>query len=110
MAIVKILLSGFVIWLASELGKRSGKLGGLVLSLPLTSLAAFVWIWIETKDANKVSQVSKETLIFIIPSLIFFIALHLLIQKQINFYLSFTFSILLTLISYFVFFKIRGEI
>ncbi len=110
MAIFKILLSGVTIWLVSELGKRSGKLGGLVLSLPLTSLVAFIWIWIETKDANKVSQVSKETLIFIVPSLIFFIALHLLIEKQVSFYVSFAVSITLTLISYFVFFKIRGEI
>ena len=97
MAIIKILASGIIIWLVGEFGKKSGKLGGLILSLPITSLIALFWLWIETQDASKVSSVSKETLIFIIPSFVFFIALHLSLERQLNFYLSFTLSILLTL-------------
>ena len=38
MPILKIAISGIIIWIASELGKKSGKLGGLILSLPLTTL------------------------------------------------------------------------
>ena len=110
MAILKILVSGVMIWLVGEVGKKSGKMGGLILSLPVTSLIALFWLWIETHDASKVSSVSKETLIFIIPSFVFFIALHLFLERQLNFYFSFAASILLTMSAYFAFFKIRGEI
>jgi len=110
MAIFKILVSGIMIWAVSEVGKKSGKMGGLILSLPVTSLIALSWIWFETHDASKVSAVSKETLIFILPSFVFFIALHLFLERQLNFYLSFATSILLTMGAYFAFFKFRGEI
>lgn len=108
MAILKIIVGGSLIWLITELGKRSGKIGGLILSLPLTSLIALFWLWLETHDAGKVSSVAKEGLIFILPSLVFFISLPLLLEKQIHFYLSFALSTLLTLVSYWVFYKMRG--
>ncbi len=109
MALLKIFISGIIIWLATEFGKKSGKLGGLILSLPLTTLIALCWLWYETHDASKISSVAKETLIFVIPSFVFFIALPLLLERELNFYLSFIISIVLTLIAYFAFYKIRGE-
>jgi uncharacterized membrane protein (GlpM family) len=110
MAVIKVLLGGIIIWLVSELGKRSGKVGGLVLSLPVTSIVALLWLWFETHDSSKVADVSKETLVFIIPSLIFFIALPILLQRSINFYVSFALAVSFTLGSYFIFYKFRGEI
>jgi len=107
MAILKIVISGIVIWLSSELGKRSGKLGGLVLSLPLSSILAILWLWGETKDTQKIAALSLETLIFIIPSFAFFIVLSLLLQKNTHFYLSFFIAVLVTLGAYFLFFKFR---
>ena len=109
MPILKILIGGILIWLATEFGKRSGKLGGLVLSLPMTSLIALLWLWFETRDVAKVAETAKETLIFVLPSFVFFITLPLMLGKQIQFYVSFSVSIVLTLIAYFIFFKIRGE-
>jgi hypothetical protein len=110
MAIFKILLGGTLLWLATELGKRSGKMGGLVLSLPITSMIAFLAIWFETKDPMQVANVSKQTLVFILPSFVFFIALPILLQKSVNFYFSFMIATSLTLVSYFTFYKLRGEL
>ena len=110
MAMIKILLGGMMIWGVSELGKRSGKVGGLVLSLPVTSIFALLYLWFETRDETKVAAVSKETLIFILPSLTFFILLPFLLEKSLNFYLSFALAICLTLVSYFIFYRVRGEI
>ena len=109
MPILKIAISGIIIWLASELGKKSGKLGGLILSLPLTTLITLIWIWIETKDSLKIASVSKETLIFVIPSFVFFIALPQLLHRGLHFYLSFAISISLTLGAYLAFYRLRGE-
>jgi hypothetical protein len=108
MAIFKILVSGTLTWAAIELGKRSGKLGGLMLSLPITSIIALCWLWFETRDPAKIASVSTETVIFILPSFVFFIALSALLSRQVSFTISFTASIVLTLLAYAIFFKIRS--
>jgi len=43
-AITKALLSGAIIAATSEVAKRSPALGAIILSLPLVSLLAFVWL------------------------------------------------------------------
>ena len=108
MAILKILISGILIWLTTELGKRSGKMGGLILSLPVTSIIALCWLWFDTKDAAKVSAVSLETLIFILPSFVFFIVLSFMLTRAFSFSLSFCSSVACTVIAYGIFFKIRS--
>ena len=109
MFFIKILISSVIIASVSEVAKKSGKLGGLILSLPLTSLLALLLIWIENKDALKVAQVSSETLIFVLPSLVFFLVLPLCIHQNLNFYLSFAIAIISTLFAYFLFYHFRGE-
>ncbi len=108
-AIVKILMSGVLIWLVTEFGKKSGKLGGLILSLPVTSIIALTWLWFETKDSAKVASVSKETLVFILPSLVFFVLLWLLLERGVNFYVTLASSIVVTALSYALFFNLRGD-
>ena len=108
MPILKILVSGVLIWLSSEIGKRSGKLGGLILSLPLTSIIAISWLWFETKDTTKVSSLATETLVFILPSLVLFFALPVLISRSVPFILAMGISIVITLVAYALFFKLRG--
>ena len=41
----KALLSGLIVAAVSEIGKRSPALGALILSLPLVSILAFIWLW-----------------------------------------------------------------
>ena len=41
----KALLSGAIVATASEIAKRSPALGALILSLPLVSIFAFIWLW-----------------------------------------------------------------
>ena len=108
MAIAKILVSALIIWIVGEVGKKSGVLGGLILSLPLTSILALSWLWLETRDSNQVATLSLETLIFVVPSFVFFILLWLLISRGMHFYFSFSCAILATLGAYFLFFKLRG--
>lgn len=107
MPILKIILGGFLIWIVSEVGKSSGKLGGLILSLPTTSILAILWLWFETKDPSKIASLSSETSIFILPSFVFFVSLPLLLQRPLNFYLAFAISIVLTFFAYALFFKLR---
>jgi len=78
--VIKALVSGVLVALASEAGKRSSLLGAILISLPLTSILALAWLYSDTRDASKVSDLSWSILWIVLPSIVFFIALPLLIR------------------------------
>ena len=49
---VKIIITAFIVVLISEIAKRSTVIAGIVASVPLTSLLAFVWFYFDTQDVN----------------------------------------------------------
>jgi hypothetical protein len=79
--LVKLLLSAALIVLISEISKRTGYLGGLIASLPLVSLLAIGWMWLETHDTAKIADFSRSVFWFVLPSLLFFILLPWLMPK-----------------------------
>jgi len=100
--IVKTVLSALIIVGVSEISKRSTLFGGIVASLPLVSILAMIWLYIETKDTAKISKLSYDILWLVIPSLSFFLAFPLLLKFKINFYLSILLSIIIMLIFYYI--------
>jgi hypothetical protein len=86
--IVKVALSAILIVAVSEIAKRSSFLGGLIASLPIVSLLAFVWLYVDTKSLDKVASLSTSIFWLVLPSLSLFIALPLLLKKTGDFYLS----------------------
>jgi len=56
--IVKTLITACIIVGVSELAKRSVFASAFLLSLPLTSLLAFIWIYIESNDSAKIINMS----------------------------------------------------
>jgi hypothetical protein len=59
--IAKAALSGLIIALVSELAKRSPSLGALVVSLPLISILAMIWLWRDTEDAARLAAHAEAT-------------------------------------------------
>jgi hypothetical protein len=49
----KAAISGIVIAVASEIARRSPALGALIVSLPLVSLLALIWLWHDTGDSQR---------------------------------------------------------
>jgi len=49
---IKVALSAVLIVVISEIGKRSSLWSALIASLPLTSLLAFVWLYLDTGDSR----------------------------------------------------------
>lgn len=80
-ALVKLFLSAGIIVVVSEVGKRNSLLAGVLASLPLTSLLAFISLYMETGDAEKVVALSQNIFWLIIPSLTLFITLPWLIKR-----------------------------
>jgi uncharacterized membrane protein (GlpM family) len=87
-SLIKIVITSVLIVIISEVSKRSSLLGAVLTSLPLVSILAMIWLYIDTKDASKVIDLTHSILWFIIPSLAFFISLPLLLKKGVDFYVS----------------------
>lgn len=81
----KTLITALIIVAASELAKRYTLASALLLSLPLTSLLAFIWIYVESKDIGKIIEMSYSVFWMVIPSLAFFLILPLLLKAEMKF-------------------------
>ena len=100
--IIKILISSILIVAISEISKRSSLLGAILASIPLVSVLAFIWLYIDTGSVEKISKLSYSIFWLVIPSLILFISLPILLKLGINFYASLFFSIILTVTGYYL--------
>ena len=98
--IIKAVLSGAIVAAVSEVARRYPGWGGLVASLPLTSLLAMVWLYRDSGDAVRVAELSTSTIWFFVPSVPLFIALPILIRSGIGFWLSMAICVVGTLILY----------
>jgi len=97
---IKVFLSAIIIVTVSEVAKRSSLLGGMIASLPLVSILAMIWIYIDTKDIEKISQLSTSIFWLVIPSWTLLFTLPIFLKKGIGFYASLGLSALLTMIAY----------
>lgn len=97
---IKILLSSLIIVAVSEIAKRSSMLGALLASLPLTSLLAFVWLYLDTGDALKVASLSSDIFWLVLPSLPLFLLLPWLIKLGWGFWLALGAAVLVTAACY----------
>lgn len=92
----KVLLTTGVVVGVSELSRRSAVAGGFLASLPLTSLLAMIWLFVETKDAGKVADLSRGVFWLVLPSLALFLGLPWLIKYKWNFWAALGASVALT--------------
>jgi len=93
---VKLIITAGLIVVISEIAKRSSLLGAVLASIPLVSVLAMVWMYIETGDCAQISRLSVSIFWLVLPSLVLFVALPLLLKQGLNFYLSMSCSIALT--------------
>ncbi len=100
--IIKVLLSSVIIVAISEISKRSTLMGSIIASVPLVSLLAFIWMYIDTKDTVKIAELSQGIFWLVIPSLLFFILFPVLLKRNVEFWLSLGISLTLMVIGYFV--------
>lgn len=105
---LKIILSTAILVAVAELAKRSPFWGAALASLPLTSLLAFVWLYLDSGDIEKVAALSHGIFWLILPSLVLFIVLPLLLRYGLGFWLSLGIACFATATAYFGMVKILG--
>ncbi len=94
--IIKIAVTTVLVVAISEIAKRSSLVGAILASVPLISILAMTWLYIDTRDVARVSTLSTSVFWLVLPSLAFFVTLPLLLRQGLYFYLSIGISIVVT--------------
>ena len=95
--LIKTAVTTILIVAISEIAKRSSFVGALLASLPLISVLAMLWLYIDTNDVTKVSALATSVFWLVLPSLVLFVTLPLLLKQGLHFYVSISISIGLTI-------------
>jgi hypothetical protein len=105
---LKIGLSAAILVAVAEVAKRSSFWAAALASLPLTSLLAFVWLYLDSGDIDKIARLSQGIFWLVLPTLVLFIVLPLLLRSGLGFWLSLGTACLVTAVAYFGLVKILG--
>lgn len=98
--ILKVAVTAILVVLISEVSKRSSFVGAVLASVPLTSVLAMLWLYIDTGDVGRVGELAGSIFWLVLPSLALFVALPVLLAQGLNFYLCLALSIGITAICY----------
>ncbi|MES2163149.1 MAG: DUF3147 family protein [Pseudomonadota bacterium] len=79
--IIKYLLTSAVVVGVSEFAKRSDRLGGLLAALPLVTLLALIWLYIEKQPEQKIANHAWYTFWYVVPTLPMFLAFPALLPR-----------------------------
>ncbi|GAB1467582.1 hypothetical protein MASR2M64_02560 [Candidatus Cloacimonadota bacterium] len=105
--IIKTIVTLIIIVAVSEIAKKSSLIGGIIVSLPLVSILAMMWLWIDTKSKVKVAELSTTIFWLVIPSLVLFISLPILLKK-LDFGWAMVLSCSLTIAAYYIMISVLG--
>ena len=72
---LKIISSAVIITFVSEISGRMPKIGALILSLPVVSIIAMIFIWLKEKNLEPIVILSREMFVLVPIGLILFMPL-----------------------------------
>ena len=98
--VIKVVLSSIIIVSVSEIAKRVSWIAAIVASLPLVSILALIWLYIDTHDVQKIIALSNEIFWAVLPSLLFFAILPVLLRMGFNFPLALILSMVIMFLGY----------
>lgn len=98
--VTKTLISALILVAVSEIAKKSPFWGGALASLPLVSLLAMIWLYLDTKSVEKVAELSSSIFWLVLPTLPMFIALPAMLKAGLGFYSALGIASLLTIALY----------
>ncbi|TPG47777.1 DUF3147 family protein [Rhodanobacter glycinis] len=79
--VTKYLITAAVVVLVSEVAKRSDRLGGLFAALPLVTVLALIWLYVERQPQVKIANHAWYTFWYVVPTLPMFLAFPVLLPR-----------------------------
>jgi F0F1-type ATP synthase assembly protein I len=100
--VIKYIVTAAVVVIVSELAKASDKLGGLIAALPLVTVLALIWLYVEKQPVSKIANHAYYTFWYVIPTLPMFLLFPYLLPKW-GFWPTLLACIALTLVVFYVY-------
>jgi hypothetical protein len=97
MMMLKFIISGFLIAFASWLSGRKPILAGFIISLPLMSMLAILFSYLEYRDMSRVNEFAASIIVAVPLSLLFFVPFLLNRWFKMNFLMTFGTGLLLVI-------------
>lgn len=97
---LKTALTALIIVAVSELAKRSTAAAGLLASLPVMSVLALTWLYLDTRNTEQVAALSRSILLMIVPSLLFLVVLPIALKAGLGFPLALLLAAAVTAAAY----------
>jgi hypothetical protein len=98
--LAKALVSGVLIALISEIGKRLPTVAALLAALPLVSVLGMILLWRERPDPANMATFSLATFWYVLPSLPMFLLISALLRHGASFWLALGLGCALTVVLY----------
>jgi hypothetical protein len=98
--VIKLIASAVLIVVIAEVAKRTILIGALLASLPLTSLLAMIWLYVDTGDTTRVADLASGIFWLVLPSLALFLVLPALLRSGYSFWTALGIGCLVTFASY----------
>jgi len=79
----KLVITNIIIVFCAQIGKKFPTLGGLIATMPLTSLLVLLWLYTDNPgDFQLMTAYTRGVLWGIIPTILFFAAVYLCFRRQ----------------------------
>jgi hypothetical protein len=108
--LLKVAITSVVIVAVAEIAKRNVFWAALLDSLPLVTLLAFIWLYLDTGDTARIAALSWSVFWLVLPSLVLLLLLPLLLRIGWNFWLSLGVSCFTTAALYWLMVWLLGRI
>lgn len=79
--VFKYLVTAGLVVAISEVAKRSDKLGALIAALPMVSVLAMIWMYLETRSHETVGNHAWYTFWYVVPTLPMFLLFPFLLPR-----------------------------
>lgn len=99
---IKVAVTAVVVVVVADLAKRSSLRGAILASLPLTSLLAFTWLYLDTGNRQAVASLASSIFWLVLASLPLFLVLAALLRSGWGFWSSLGAACLVTIAAYFL--------
>ncbi|MCX7285870.1 MAG: DUF3147 family protein [Novosphingobium sp.] len=97
---LKAVISGLLIVIVSEIGRKLPAVGALVASLPLVSVLGMILLWNARPDAENMAIHAEATFWYVLPSLPMFLIIPALLRHGTSFWIALIAGCAITVVLY----------
>lgn len=86
--LVRAVLSGIIVAAVALIARKSPAAGALIMSLPILSILAMIWLWRDTGDVEGLADHAEATFFYVLPTLPMFLLIPWILRNGQNFWIA----------------------